>query len=224
MYRNELKFLINARQKCLLENRLSKLCQRDHYSDAQGGYWVSSLYFDDYRQSAFFDKLKGLQERRKFRIRIYNHQDDVIKLERKIKRGYVTEKSHIRLSREEYEALISGDVGFLRQKDDDVAREFYISYQTRYLRPRVVVEYRREAFVYRYGDVRVTLDSFLSAGVFQNDLFSKGCQIAAMPPEQIILEVKYTGYFPDAIRNIVQVENIHRQSISKYAKCFVVSI
>lgn len=224
MYRNELKYFINAHQKNILTKKLSKICHRDPFSDPDGGYLVSSLYFDDYNQSAFFNKLSGIRERKKFRVRVYNYQSDVIKLERKIKRGSVTEKSHIQISKEQYDHLVSGEVSFLRHKDDVVAKEFYLYYQTKNLRPRVVVEYRREAFVFTYGDVRICFDYSLKAGPIQKDLFSNGYMISALPYDQIILEVKYTGYFPDAIRNIVQINNLQRQSISKYAKCFVVGM
>ena len=224
MYRNELKFFINAHQKNVMANKLSKICQRDSFSNADGGYLVSSLYYDDYNQCAFFDKVSGIRDRKKFRVRVYNYQSNVIKLERKIKRVNVTEKSHIQISKEEYDALIGGDVRFLRHKNDVVANDFFLYYRTKNLRPRVVVEYHREALIYKYGDVRITFDSLLKAGVFQKDLFSNGVMISAIPHDQIILEVKYTGYFPDVIRSIIQINNLQWQSISKYAKCCVVGV
>ena len=85
-----------------------------------------------------------------------------------------------------------------------------------------MVEYRREAFAYKYGDVRITFDTLLKAGIFQKDLFANGYMISAIPDDQIILEVKYTGYFPDVIRNIIQIQNLQWQASSKYAKCYVV--
>lgn len=224
MYRNELKYFINAHQKNVMANKLSTICQRDSFSDADGGYLVSSLYFDDYNQCAFFDKVSGIRDKKKFRVRVYNYQSSVIKLERKIKRENVTNKTHLRISKEEYDTLVNGDVSFLRHKNDVVAKDFYLHYRTKNLRPRVVVEYRREAFIYKYGEVRITFDSLLKAGVFQKDLFSNGYMISTIPHNQIILEVKYTGYFPDVIRNIIQINNLQRQSISKYAKCCVVGM
>ena len=224
MYRNELKFIINAGQKYLIENKLRNLCQRDSFSDESGGYLISSLYFDDYNQSAFYDKANGIRDRKKFRIRVYNFQTDVIKLERKIKQVNCTGKSHLQISKEEYDQLVSGDVRFLSLKDDGVAKDFFLHYRMKHLRPRVVVEYRREAFVYPYGDVRICFDTFLKAGIFKEDLFSIGQRISVTPPDQIILEVKYTGYLPDIIRNLIQSTNLQWQSISKYAQCFVVGL
>jgi hypothetical protein len=224
MYRNELKFIINPHQKNLMANKLRNFCQQDSFSDAAGGYLISSLYFDDYNQSAFFDKANGIRDRKKFRIRVYNYQSDVIKLERKIKRGYLTDKSHLQISRDEYDQLLRGEVRFLSQKDDGVANDFYLYYRTKHLRSRVVVEYRREAYVYPYGDVRICFDSLLKAAGFQDDLFSKGQRISVIPSDQIILEVKYSGYLPDVIRNLIQLRNLQWQSVSKYAKCFVVGM
>ena len=219
MYRNEFKYVINPHHKNTMADKLSKICQRDSHSDADGGYLVSSLYFDDYDQSALIDKLSGIRDRKKFRVRVYNHQTNVIKLERKEKRDYLTQKSHIQLSKEEYDALVSGDAVFLRDKENVVAKDFYLRYQTKNLRPRVVVEYYREAYVYRYGDVRISFDSLLKAGVFNNDLFCNGYMIPAIPHDQIILEVKYTGYLPDNIRSIIQTNILHWQSCSKYVLC-----
>ncbi len=67
-------------------------------------------------------------------------------------------------------------------------------------------------------------DTLLKAGIFQDDLFSNGHKISVNPPDQIIFEVKYTGYLPDVIRNLIQLKNLQWQSISKYAKCFVVGL
>jgi hypothetical protein len=112
----------------------------------------------------------------------------------------------------------------LSQKDHVVAKDFYLNYRAKNLRSRVVVEYRREAYIYQYGDVRICFDSLLKAGIFQDDLFSNGQRISVIPPDQIILEVKYTGYLPDVIRNLIQLKNLQWQSISKYAKCFAVRL
>ena len=219
MYRNELKFVINAHQKNLLANKLKYICQRDSFGDPDGGYLVTSLYFDDYNESALFDKLTGSRDRKKYRVRVYNKQPDIIKLERKIKWNNVTEKSHFQILKEEYDSLIHGDVGFLKEKDNALAEDFYLNYRTKTLRPNVVVEYRREALIYKYGEVRITFDYFLKAGLLKNDLFSNGYMISAIPHNKIILEVKYTGYFPEIIWNTVQMGNIQWQSVSKYAIC-----
>lgn len=221
MIRNELKFIINEHQKNSMEKKLSNICQLDSFSVNKGGYLVSSLYYDDYNQSALNDKLSGVRDRKKFRIRVYNHQSSMIKLERKIKKRDLVSKLYIKISREEYDSLVNGDISFLNQKDDVVAKDFYFNYQTKNLRPRVEVEYRREAFTYRYGCVRISFDYYLKAGPYQKDLFLNGYMIPAIPHDQIILEVKFTGFIPDVIRSIIQINSLQRQALSKYVMCCV---
>ncbi len=221
MNRNELKFCLNFHQKEMMTGKLSQICHRDSFSDADGGYLISSLYYDDYNRSALLDKMSGISDRKKFRIRVYNHQTNIIKLERKTKRNIYTEKSHIKITRQEYESLVNGDVSFLKHKEDIVARDFYLYYQTRNLRPRVIVEYRREAFTYKYGDVRITFDYSLKTGAYNQDLLSPGYLISAFPQDQLILEVKYTGYLPDVIRYMIQINTLQWQALSKYVLCYV---
>ena len=59
---------------------------RDKHARA-GGYTIRSLYFDDYCNSAYEEKDAGILMRKKYRVRIYNGSDKVIKLERKKKYG-----------------------------------------------------------------------------------------------------------------------------------------
>lgn len=224
MYRNELKYIINMRQKSIIASKLNRVCKRDVFSDAYGGYRIDSLYFDDYSKSALFDKLSGVHDRKKFRIRAYNGSSDVIKLERKIKRQNVCLKESVLLSEREYYAILNRDVGFLRYKNNPVAMDFYLNYQNKRLRPKVVVDYRREAFIYPYGKVRITFDSALKAGVGFYDIFSDGNLISALPANLLILEVKYTGYFPDLIRNLIQINTLQWQASSKFAKCCIVAV
>src|SRR5512138_2364824 len=93
-YRHELKYIINYAQYALIRMRLKALMRQDSHVNGDGLYNVRSLYFDDYRNSAYTEKYAGLIDRQKYRIRIYNHSDKVIHLERKIKRDrYVKKQS-----------------------------------------------------------------------------------------------------------------------------------
>ena len=167
--RHELKYLID-RGACLeLRERLSALLRPDAHASG-GGYEVRSLYFDDIYASAYTDKTSGLLRREKFRLRIYDGDDGCIKLERKAKFGALCRKESERLTRQEYDALLSGvlpepDAPGLRGALRTAAR-------TRLLAPSVIVEYRREAFVCEAGNVRVTFDKDLCACVGDRDLFS----------------------------------------------------
>ena len=80
-FRHELKYLISYAQKADLNVRMAPLLGFDKHAK-NGGYMIRSLYFDDYWNTAYQEKVDGVLLRRKYRIRIYDYSDRVIKLDR----------------------------------------------------------------------------------------------------------------------------------------------
>ena len=218
-YRSEKKYMINPQQKRVISSRLEKFCQLDPNATDDKSYRVSSLYFDDYMNSGVEDKLIGNLKRKKFRIRVYNGRDDFIKLERKTKHGNLCLKDSVRISREQYDAVMSGHLEVMKVMDHAVCRDFYALYRNRSLRPRVIVDYIRQCFLFPQGNVRVTMDSNLHSSVGKCDLFSQSAFIPVLDKEQIVLEVKYTGFLPSVIRDMVQHGSGNMEAISKYTYC-----
>ena len=74
--------------------------------------------------------------------------------------------------------------------------------KTQQLRPRVLVSYVREPYVYAAGNVRVTFDSNIRTSLFQRDFLNGALPdiIATDAPGDIILEVKYDAFLPEVIR------------------------
>ena len=85
--RHEQKYFISQGDACYLSHLLRHTMQPDRHADGRGEYHIRSLYFDDCFNSAMSDKLDGVMNRHKYRIRIYNFSDRVIRLERKSKGG-----------------------------------------------------------------------------------------------------------------------------------------
>lgn len=218
-YRNEKKYMINPQQKRVISSRLEKFCQVDPNAGENNTYRVSSLYFDDYMNSGVEDKLIGNLKRKKFRIRVYNGSDDFIKLERKAKHGNMCLKDSVRISREQYDVIMSGHLEVLKDMNHAVCRDFYALYRNRKLRPRVIVDYTRQCFIFPQGNVRVTMDSNLHSSVGNCDLFSPGIFFPVLNKEQIVLEIKYTGFLPSVIRDMVQHGSGNMEAISKYTYC-----
>lgn len=54
-YRHELKYLISYGEKAALETRMRPILQMDPHAGS-GGYFIRSLYFDDYWHSAYEEK------------------------------------------------------------------------------------------------------------------------------------------------------------------------
>ena len=72
--------------------------------------------------------------------------------------------------------LLSGDLSWMRSCDRELPRELYARMLTEGLRPRAVVDYTREPFVYAPGNVRVTLDYDLRRGLSCADFLDPGCE------------------------------------------------
>ncbi|MEL7610833.1 MAG: polyphosphate polymerase domain-containing protein [Bacillota bacterium] len=219
-YRHELKFYITAGDYALLSRRLSRCMDRDKNADEYGNYFIRSLYFDDLEDSAFREKLDGVDSRDKYRIRIYNLSDDVIKLERKHKEGQYILKESASLSRKECDLLISGDPSFLLRRDDLFSKQMYARFVTRRLLPRVIVDYTREAYIYPYEDVRVTFDKQVKTGFRAVDIFDGGFPTyPALDGYGTVLEIKFNRNLPLHIRALLQIDSHARSAISKYCLC-----
>ena len=220
-YRHELKYYITLGEYEMLQRKLSLTMERDAFAKKNGGeYFIRSLYFDDRDDSAFREKLSGIDERDKFRIRIYDMRDDVIKLECKHKSNGYIKKQSIGLSRKEYEKLISGDRLFLLNRPEPFARRMYLEFAQRALKPAVIVDYTREAFVFPMEDVRVTFDKNVRTGLRSVDMFNAGIPTYPVIDDYgMVLEIKFNRFLPTYIRSLLQLEASQRSAISKYVLC-----
>lgn len=219
--RHELKYMIDEGTYRILLARLSPLMYRDRNAAVNGEYRVTSLYFDDIYNSGYNDKISGIATRRKFRIRSYNLDPSLISLEAKHKDDEYVSKLSCRLTQQQYKALLCGDCSFMADRDWDESAfgEFYRANLVSALKPRVIVDYVREALVYPYGNVRITFDKKLSACYNTIDMFAENALYSRIYDREIILEVKYDGYLPSNVYAALQGLNAPQQSVSKYILC-----
>ena len=83
------------------------------------------------------------------------------------------------------------------------------------LRPHTVVDYTREVYVYKAGNVRITFDSDIRMSNNVNGFLDT--QLSTIPAANvIILEVKYDGFLPDVLRKIVNINQRNQTEFSKY--------
>ena len=220
-FRHELKYYINYTEYILLRNTLKALAQLDKYAGENGEYNIRSLYFDDVYESALMDKMGGSDYRKKYRVRIYNFSDDVIKFEKKIKQGQFVTKKSINISRDEYERILAGEYAFLLRRKEALASELYLELQNNQLRPRVIVDYVREAYVYPFENIRITFDKDLRSGMWLSDIFDPNAPTMSMYEEgTMVLEVKFEKSLPAHIRGVLgNIQAAQRSAISKYVIC-----
>ena len=219
-YRHEFKHTINLLDYHTLRQRLCAVASPDPHAGEDGRYHIRSLYFDNDDDKALREKLYGLPDREKYRIRIYNGAEDIIRLEKKSKTHGLCQKQATCLTRSQAERILRGDTAWMKESEDAVLLEFYAKLQYQRLRPRTLVDYWREAYVYPYGNVRVTFDSDVRTGVYSTGLFDPAAPtLSTGEPGVLLLEVKYDSFLPDLIRDIVQTNTRRSEAFSKYAAC-----
>jgi len=219
--RHELKHYINYADVIELRSRLPFVARPDDNSIEGKGYRVKSLYFDNYSDKVLKEKIDGVNAREKFRLRLYNNDTSFIRLEKKSKNNGVCFKESAVISEEECRRLLDGDFTVLKEKEDQLCLELYAKMCYQQLRPRNIVDYRREAYVYPIGNVRVTMDYDIRTSLSIHD-FLKAGPVPIPIPDVYILEVKYDSFLPELIRGIVSLTGRRSSAFSKYAAARIV--
>ena len=220
--RHEWKHHITPMDKQAVINRLSAIASTDPHYGAEP-YHIRSLYFDNVYDKALAERLNGCEVREKFRIRYYNSDEGYIVLEKKSKFNTLCGKKSTQITQEQCQRLIDGDTRWLAESGKPLCRELYAKMQWQLLRPRVVVDYTRRAFVYAPGNVRVTIDDEIRSGLSATQMFAPFVTVPADLRHPVILEVKYDAYCPSIIRDAVQLDTRRTSSFSKYAVCRLTS-
>ena len=232
MSRQEFKFLLSPAQAENVRGALLPHVTVDPYAAERRGaaYTVRSLYLDTHSLDCYHEKLAGLKERLKVRVRGYGDitADSPVYLELKQKSGsFITKRRSSVLYRDLNHALNDGEVerylmhGVNPEETTANAREFLFHMQRRSLAPVINVVYEREAFYSLHDEgVRITLDSALRSQLAEG--------LAFPPPEapsvtalgqQVILEVKTDRGLPLWLRMILGRAGLTRQALSKYVIC-----
>ena len=217
-FRHEVKHQISNHDMLILRQRLKAVMKPDSHA-VDGKYEIRSLYFDNLDDKALREKLDGVNIREKYRIRLYDHDPSKIRLERKFKQGGLGYKDSANLTPEQAQAIVDGDVEWMAKSEDEVILGFYTRIRNEGLKPKVIVDYIREPFVFGPGNVRVTLDYCIRTSMSCTDFLNSNCVTIPIMDSPCILEVKWDNYLPDVIRDAVQLENRHSTAFSKYAAC-----
>ena len=218
--RHELKYFIHPAEVEALRIQLRRGLQLDSHCYGGRPYAIRSLYFDDIEDSAYFDKVGGVMHRDKYRIRIYGHSDAEIFLERKRKLGDLIQKSSVQITRRLCEQLMAGDPRGLYRSSNPLLQDMFVQMRTKLLRPSVIVDYEREAYLHPAENVRITFDLKLRSGMHSTDLFNPDIPVISPLDQNLeILEVKYDNFMPDHVRMLLAGIKAERSAVSKYVLC-----
>ena len=215
-FRHEYKHQINLADIYGLRTRLSAVVKHDSNCDADGTYFVKSLYFDNYMDKALREKIDGVNKREKFRIRYYGADTSFIRLEKKSKINGLCNKISCKITAEECQKIIDGDIEFMKDSEYTLMRELYSKMKYQLIRPKCIVAYTRECFVYPPGNVRVTIDMNICGSNNVKEFLNPDLPFLQTYHEAI-LEVKWDEYLPQIIRDLVQVKSRRSAAFSKYA-------
>lgn len=219
MLRQELKYELGRGEYAAIRARCRRVMHPDPHVGPDGTYRIQSLYFDDLADSALLQNYSGVSNREKFRIRMYNGDPATLHLEKKAKYGGLGRKYSCPLSADQLRRMLDGDLSWMMGAGYPLLQELYCRMRIDHLRPKTIVAYRREPFVYGPGNVRVTFDYDIRSGVCSRDMLTGGALLVPVHPDRVLLEVKYDAFLPDIIRMILQEGTPRARAFSKYASC-----
>ena len=230
-FRHEWKHEISSSDLMALRSRLSVIMRPDA-NGIDGRYKIRSIYFDNLNDKALREKLDGVSRREKFRLRYYDDDTSFILLEKKSKVNGLCSKEKVQISEEAARILILGEpvpgAGYEEtgsEAPDEAAglhpllAELNAKLRLQGLRPRTIVDYTRQAFVYGPGNVRVTLDYGIRTGITCTDFLNPEAVMIPAGNAPAILEVKWDEFLPSFIRDAVQMKQCRTVAYSKYAAC-----
>lgn len=217
-YRHELKYYINHLQFEEIKKRLSFLLATDKNTMEDGSYFIRSLYFDDYKDTSYYQVLNGISKREKYRIRYYNYDTSYICLEKKDKINNMTNKTSCRIEKEQVEDLLKGKL-MINSQNPKLLNEFILKTKFSGYKPVVMIDYNRIPYVYEAGNVRITLDYNIAMDYDESNFFEKqNAKIPIIEKNRSILEVKYDEILPNYIAWLININTLEQTAYSKYLK------
>lgn len=225
--RHEYKFPVDEKKIALLDSRIRVLMQKDAHVSEKGYYQIRSVYFDDIYNTCYQKNEAGVDPRAKYRIRIYDGSDRIIKLEKKVKQNGRTRKYAAPLTHAQTQRLLLGKLLFEgKNAAGEIAsaapllQQFYMLQRTRELQPKVIVIYDRIPYVEKNGNVRVTFDRNIAASTdfvhfFDTDI----SKVPIMRPGEHLMEVKYDTFLPRVLREALEIGRLRQETFSKFYLC-----
>jgi hypothetical protein len=231
-YRLEYKFLVPVSLIDSIRADVNPFVNLDPFAEKQnsGEYTVRSIYYDTPKFDCYHEKIEGIKVRKKYRIRGYNvpEQDEIAFLEIKRKYNNHINKNRAPILNQNLQSfLVSRDLdkhilsfsGNGKEQND--AQRFLFHYYRDRLKPVVLINYEREAFVGKFDSTfRITFDKNLRSAVYPSlESLYKEDQMKYSMMNNFILEVKFNSGLPKWIKSILTRYNLLRKSLSKYTIC-----
>ncbi len=215
--RNELKYYISNLEYHAMVNKLVHVLKPDSFSKPREGYFIRSLYFDSFDDECLYEKQSGDMFRAKYRMRIYDLATKSVKFEIKNKANNQIYKETATISKESAYKIIDGDYGELLTYNNPILNKIYKKFTEKQYKPKVIIDYTRDAFMFDFFNLRITFDKDLHSCNTDYDIFSDNLHtIPVILEGKQIMEIKYETALPEYIRRTLQLDACERMAISKY--------
>jgi len=221
--RFELKYVVSHGRVQPFVDALSPYLVDDRNVAGERGYPVYSVYWDSDEWTLFWEKIEGLKDRRKLRVRRYaDSSHGFVEIKHRTDRTLQKRRARLPLTTI-YESFRGSEDRRIWQEpgedavDPVVAEAAYLRERFR-LRPRMAVSYRRRAFFGAFDpDLRITFDSRLQYDRHAVDIahpFETGDYI--VDPRIVIMEVKFSERAPVWLCNLLSSFDFQMTRLSKY--------
>ena len=213
VFRHEYKYAISYEEMLRLRQKLNELLEIDRNYN---GYLVRSLYFDSINDVDYYEKIDGLINRKKIRLRIYEPEAKKVKLELKSKYDYHQQKESLLITDDEAKKIIKENYSVLLEHKEPIAGKIYNILISNCYKPKVIIEYQRIAYTTKNG-TRITFDYNIKKSNQIDNFFDKDINYLELTnPQNIVLEVKFDRFLEPYISNVLNEYIARKESISKY--------
>lgn len=223
--RYEMKYFVSEIQAQTIKHMIEPYVQLDWHCEINPGgtYPLASAYLDSHDLCLCRAGLDGHKNRFKLRIRRYS--DDPLspsffEIKRRMNNIIIKSRASI-IHNENSDLLLSSKLA--AGTDDDCRRvleQFQLYTGSINARPVIHIRYDRQAYEGLVDKkVRITFDRKLAykTSELSKVVLNEG-RWQSYPMEGVILEIKFTAYYPAWLSRVSRHLELHRQSISKYTR------
>lgn len=222
--RYEFKYIISWRVYTSLRERLAPFCEPDRFCREGMPYDVLSLYYDTKDYRFYFEKVDGVNNRKKLRIRAYgdggSSDSCYIELKNKIRNNIFKKRVRTTL-REAYDFFSDPFSGLTMDGRTDeeqaVARDLDFHVSMYRPEPKAVISYKRTAYKGRFSpNLRITFDTMIRC---RNDDFRIEAGTDGkflLQPNLVLMEIKGNNHFYLWLSRLLACHEVELFRFSKY--------
>lgn len=229
MQRWELKYIIPEATAQAVRQFVSSYTVLDDYGVGKphNSYPIHSLYLDSEALTIYWHTINGNKNRFKLRLRFYDNDPEspvFFEIKRRMNNAILKQRGGVRRKSVDY--ILAGHLPQPEHliKQDNAKEHVALQRFSQYLKeykavPKAHIHYLREAWVSRYDNsLRVTFDRDVLISAEPTARLETGhVNPTCVFGKDVVLEFKFTGRFPDFLRECTRIFGLTTTTAAKYA-------